>query len=203
MVLLTVPEFFFTPWFWLILIAVIITIHYFWGKTPLPPKPSKFFSEHKKTITKIGDIFLIFIILLLCLPWFSFLIDTVLKAASEHDKIGTPELRFICSIFLILMIASSGIAAGPIGFLSVFRSNLTKAKRIILLIISLLPLIFTIINLLIAPAENLWSLVKLGLIYSSTGWIINGPAIITGKHFSRVSWAIMCKLRMASGDYPE
>jgi len=200
---LTIPRFFFNTWFWFTLIAIVIAIHYFWGKTPPPPKPSKFFTKHKKTITKVGDIFLIFITLLLCLPWVSFPINTVLKAVSEHHQIGTRELRLICSIFLISMITCSGIAGGLVGLLSIFRSNLTKVKRIILLIISLLPLIFTIIDLSITSTENLWSFIKLGLIYSSTCWIINGPAIITGKHFFRVSWALLCKLRLASGDYLE
>jgi len=203
MITLTIPTIFSNQWFWLSLMAVVIALHYFWGKTPPPPKPSKFFTKHKKTITKIGDIFLISIILLIiCLQWFSFPINTALKDFSELPRIGTLELRLICSIFLITMIICSGTAGGLIGLLSVFRSNLTKAKRIILLIVSLLPLTVTIIALSITTTENLWSFIKIGLIYSSTCWIFNGPAIIAGKHFFWVSWKLLCKLRLASGDYP-
>jgi hypothetical protein len=37
---------------------------------------------------------------------------------------------------------------------------------------------------------------------SLCAWIINAPAIIIGRHFLPVSWDILCKLRLVSGDYP-
>ena len=208
MISLTIPKFFFDSWFWLILIAIIIAIHYFWGKTP-PPKPSKFFAKQKKTIDKIADIFLISVVVLGWIPiiymFASIGVETILLNRTYNVEPLSESLRFTLALFLIPAIPISGISAGLIGFLSVFQSNITKAKRIILFIISLLPIIFTILLLLInhtEKPEDSWLNIKLGLGYLLGCWLINGPAILLGKHFLPVVWAIGRALRLVSGDYP-
>jgi len=113
--------------------------------------------------------------------------------------------HFAWAALFTMMIICSGFLGVFIGLLSVFQSNLTKVKRIILLVISLLPIIFTILLLLInhtkEPADS-WSTIKLGLGASFGCWLINGPAIVIGKHFLPVAWNILCKLRFVSGEYP-
>jgi len=115
------------------------------------------------------------------------------------------DLHFALAFFLMNLIIISGFSGFFIGLLSVFQSNLTKAKRIILVVISLLPIIFTILLLLInltrEPADS-WSTIKLGLGASFSCWLINGPAIIIGKHFIQVAWAILRALRLVSEEYP-
>jgi len=204
MISLTVPKIFFNVWFWMAIIAVVAVIHYFWGKTPPPPrKPGKFYLKHKKTITKITDVFIILFILVSCLLLMSFpvirIFDALFKSPQPSRAI---DLHFAWAYLFIKMIICSGFSAMFIGMLSIFQSNLTKVKRLILFIICLLPMVFTIITLLIETTEEPWSTVRLGLIFSCNGWVINGPAIILGKHFFPVSWSIIRKLRLVSGDYP-
>ncbi len=203
MVSIAIPKILFNGWFWIGLMAIIIIIHFFWGKTPPPPKPNKFFTKHKKTITKICDIFLIFAVLFGWLLLIPNQVMQVLHAQNTPQQIRATEIHSAWAMLLMLMIACSGLSGALIGLLSVFQSNLTKVKRTILLIICLLPMSFTIVLLPIQPLDNLWTTIKLGLIYSSICWIINGPAILTGKHFLQMSWAILRKLRLVSGDYQD
>jgi hypothetical protein len=202
MLALTIPKFFFNVWFLSAIMAVIIIIHYFWGKTPPPPKPSKFLTKHKKAINKIMDVCIICVVLVYCLLLMSFPIIQIFDALSAPAPIRATDLQVVLAFFLMELIISSGFSGLFIGFLSVFQSNLTKVKRIILLIISLLPIAFTTLLLLIEPSAKHWSTIKLGLNCTAGCWIINGPAILIGKHFFPVSWNIMRKLRWVSGDYP-
>ncbi len=201
MVSLTIPDIFSRGWFWLSLMAIIAIIHYFWGKTPTPPKPSKFATKHKKTICKATDILIICLLsvffLLLVFP----AIKQIFNSSSAPPEIRSSAIHFALAAFLIVIIVWCGISGMLIGMLSVFHSNLTKAKRIFLLIICLLPLLFSVIVLLIEPGEEPWVTVALTLICSVNCWIINAPAIFLGKHFFPVAWAIMRKLRWVSGEY--
>lgn len=208
MLALTIPTIFFKGWFWLSLMAIVIVIHYFWGKTPPPPKPSKFFAKHKKTIYKIANIFLIFVVSFAWVPIIYF--STAIALESIFNPSPKPEplsesLRFALAFLLIGAIPASGTSGALIGLLSVFHSNLTKGKRTILLIASLLPLIFTILLLLInytEKPEDCRSIIRLGLGSLAGCWIINGPAIIVGKHFVRVAWSALRILKLVSGDFP-
>ena len=205
---LTIPKIFFNSWFWFALIAIIIAIHYFWGKTPSPPKPSKFLTKHKKIIYKIGDIFLISIVLFGWVPIIYMSTSIALKSVFNLSSTLEPlpeSLRFALAFFLMPAIPISGVSAMLIGLLPVFQSNLTKVKRIILLTISLLPIVFAVLLLLTSPIEKpayTWSVIKLGLGFMLGCWLINGPAIIIGKHFLPVTWTIMRALLWVSGDYP-
>ncbi len=196
-----IPDIFSKAWFWLSLLAIIAIIHYFWGKAPSPPKPSKFLAKHKKTVNKVMDIFIICLLsvffLLLVFP----AIKQIFNSSSAPPEIRSSAIHFALAAFLIVIIAWCGTSGMLIGMLSVFQSNLTKAKRIFLLIICLLPLLFSVIALLIEPGEEPWVTVALTLICSVNCWIINAPAIFIGKHFFPVTWAIMRKLRLVSGEY--
>jgi len=205
MILLTIPKIFFNAWFWIGLMAIIAAIHFFWGKTPPPPKPSKFFTKHKKTINKVMDVCIICFVLVYCLLLMSFPVRQIFGALHAPQPIRAIDLHFALAFFLMNLIIISGFSGFFIGLLSVFQSNLTKAKRIILVVISLLPIIFTILLLLInltrEPADS-WSIIKLGLGASFSCWLINGPAIIIGKHFIQVACAILRALRLVSEEYP-
>ena len=210
MVLLTIPKILFNAWFWIGLIAIIAAIHFFWGKTPPPPKPSKFFTKHKKTIHKVMDVCIICFVLVYCLLLMSFPVRQIFGALHAPQPIRAIDLHFALAFFLMNLIIISGFSGFFIGLLSVFLSNLTKVKRIILLIVSLFPLIFTTLLLLITPMimpteeseQFRISIIKLGIGSMVGCWLINGPAIIIGKHFFRVSWAILRALRLVSGEYP-
>jgi len=207
MISLSIPKILFNTWLWIALMAIVIVIRFFYGKTPPSPQQSKFFTKHKKTINKISDICIVCLVLVFCLLLVYVLVIPIIDTLSFPQKIRAIDICFACAPSLILAIPTSGLSGVVIGFLSVFHSNLTKRKRVILLIICLLPLAFTILVftvtvLLTGDIEEPWLLIKLGLIYSLLCWIINGPAIIIGKHFLPVWWNIMCKLRLVSGDYP-
>jgi len=193
--------------------AIVIAIHYFWGKTPPLPKQSKFFAKHKKTIYRICDIFLISVVLFGWVPIIYMSLSITFEPIFNPPRHPIPlaeHFKFSSSFFFIASIPISGISGGLIGLLSIFHSNITKVKRIILLIVSLFPLISTTLLLLIIPMimpteeseQFRISIIILGLGSLLGCWIINGPAIIIGKHFLPVTWTIMRALRLVSGDYP-
>lgn len=201
MLSLTIPKILFNVWFWTAIMAIIAIIHYFWGKTPLPPKPSRFFTKHKKTIYKIGDIFLISVVLFGWLPIIYIAVEPIFNSLYKPE-IQVETIQTGCAFFLISAIPISGLSGIIVGLLSVFHSNLTKVKRSILLVICVLPIAFTALLLMIKPSLDPRSTIKLGLMASFNCWIINGPAIIIGKHFYRAAWAILRALRLVTGDYP-
>ena len=202
MVSLTIPKIFFNAWFMMAIIGVIIVIHYFWGKAPSPPKPSKFFTKHKKTIDKICDVFLICIIVLQLLLLMVFPGISTLNARSESHQLKAELFHFAWASFLISAIGVSGISGTLIGLLSVFQSNLTILKRTFLLIICILPTALSILALLTGSSQEPWSTIRLGLGASFGCWLINGPAIILAKPSLQFWWAVMRALRWVSGDYP-
>jgi hypothetical protein len=209
MLALKIPKILFNGWFWLAIIAILIAIHYFWGKAPPPKKPGKFYLKHKKTITRITDIFLISVFLL---GWFTILyrslpiaFEPIFNPPSSPLPLAE-HFKSALGLFSTVAIPILGTSGMLIGMLSIFQSNLTKGKRIILIVISLLPIVFTVLLLLITGTEipeARWSTIKLGLGALAVCWVFNGPAIITGTHFIKVSWAIMRRLKLVSGNLPE
>jgi len=207
MAALTISKIFSNTWFWFGLMAVVVIIHYFWGKTPPPPKPSKFLEKHKKTITKVTDTFLISVVLFGWVPSIFMFVIEIKPLWDPRYKFLPPTetLRGAFAFFLICATYASGLSGILIGMLSTFHSGLTKVKRIFLIVISFLPLAFTILFFLTVPKEkpeDFWPMFKLGLGGFISCWIINGPAIILGKHFLPVAWNILRRLRWVSGEYP-
>jgi hypothetical protein len=198
----SMPTIFASFWFWASIMAVIIAIHYFWGKTPPPAKPGKFFLKYKKTIYNLTDALIILFVVLFWLLMVIPSINTIRQALSDPEPVKAISLPFALSSFFTAIIDVLGLSGLLLGLLSIFHSNLAAIKRLILLFISLLPISFTILALLVCPAEDRWSTFKLGLISSFICWLINGPAIIIGKHFIVVSWMVMRALRLVSGEFP-
>lgn len=200
-----VPNIFFNSWFWITVAGILIAIFYFFGKPQQPRKPNEFYLKHKKTIRRILDGFLI---LILIFTWgMTFYFSISINRGWPKDIPQTPEImRFPLEIFLTMSISQWGWTALCIGMLSVFSLNLTKAKRLILLIVSLMPIPLTILLLVLLPSkkpEDLWLTFRIGLFSLGWCWIFNGPAIIAGTHFFRVAWYISRALHINSGEYPD
>jgi hypothetical protein len=87
--------------------------------------------------------------------------------------------------------------------LSVFQSDITTLKRIVLLVLCLLPAVFAAANLSVASSEIGWSAISFGVLACIPSWVVNGPAVLTRQPFLQVMWRVMRKLNLASGDYPE
>ncbi|MHC4440140.1 MAG: hypothetical protein ACYS3S_22535, partial [Planctomycetota bacterium] len=161
--------------FWLIIaFGLIIVIRIARKKSPPPfPKAVKFFERHKRDIKTIIDVSIIFMVLF-WFPLFSILDIFTVPTESEPTGIMTQELDLVLAF--TLLIVWSGISGFLIGFISVFQSNITKTKRIILLVVCLLPIIFMVIQVLSGTIESLWSTVQLCLLCLVGSWIINMPA---------------------------
>jgi hypothetical protein len=208
MLSLTIPKIFFNIWFWLALVAVVIVIHYFWGKSPQPPRKSAFFEKHKRAITRTTDIFLILVILLGWVPLIYLTASMALEPFLNPPSVPIPltgELKFTLAFFSIGATSISGASCTLIGCLSIFWTNLTKNKRLFLAVVSILPVGFTTLALLTVQFDEpkaIWSMVYLGLGSLASCWLINGSAIIAGQHFIRVSWLLMRKLKLVSGEFP-
>jgi hypothetical protein len=186
MVSTMLPKILFNQFFWWTIAFVLIVTFYFLRKKSPPPFPGarksieEFCKKHKKKITKISDIFVICIILL----WSYIFLPIVLfdlrnPIESESTRTFVQHLGFMCSF--IWLTIWSGISGFWIGLLSIFHSNITIIKRIILLIICLLPIVFTILQMLTEIIESPWSIIQNCLFFSVGSWIINMPSVIVGK----------------------
>jgi hypothetical protein len=189
------PKILYNHYFWLIVaFCLIIAIRFTRRKSP-PPFPGarksikKFCKEHEKSIKIINDTFWVFSILLLAfyslfmLNIFRTDFSSILESEPFRIKSLQSKKMFLFSILIIW----SGISGFFVGFLSVFQSNITNTKRTILLIVCLLPVVFTIIQVLTGYTENLWSTVQLCLLCSAGCWIMNMPAVLVGKNLSELS----------------
>lgn len=214
MLALTIPKIFFKSWFWFaIAIFISIVVHFLRKKYPPPlPKLRMFLTKNKESIRKISDAFIIVFVVLILLLFFDisrrFLDEPeyhgqrpILDASIQQLIRSTRQLTW--SYLLILLTVLWGWCAFWIGLLSYFHKDLIKRKRIFLLIICLVPAVFTALNLSIGPSDIRWDIIKSGLGSLTLCWIFNGPAIIIGKHFSYVVWYIVHALRLVSGEYKE
>jgi len=202
MLSLTLPKIFFNIWVWLMLFAALMAAVYLMkGKTPTAPPKATIFVTHRKLIRKLCDIFLICILLFNLLLFMRIavpiLIDNIFKPPSEPEtRAGHVQATWF--ILLMATICFSGLSGMLVGLLSVFQSNLTKVKRVILFIIVVLPLASTILALLIDPYEDPRSILKLGLLSSLGCLLINGPAVLTGRPFFQIMNVFVTKLYRAS-----
>ena len=202
MISLTLPKIFFNIWFWLMLFAAFMAgVYLVKGKTPTAPPKTTIFVKHRKLIRKLCDIFLICILLFNLLLFMRIaipiLINNIFKPPSEPE-IRAGHVQATWFILLMATICFSGLSGMLVGLLSVFQSNLTKLKRVILLIIVVLPLAATVLALLIDPSEDPWSILKLSLLSSLGCLLINGPAVLIGKSFFQIMNVLVTKLYRAS-----
>jgi len=187
----------FSQYFWFIIaftLIVAILISRKKGHSPFP-RASKFFKKHIKGITKIFDIIAIFIVLLWSYILLPFAWDNFRDPIeSESTRTFTQKLGLMGTFIFLTVWA--GVSGFFIGNLSFFQSNLTKIKRIILLIICMLPIVFTILDVLNDLTESRWLAVQICIYSSALSWIINIPAVLTGKGFSELFGNILKKLKL-------
>jgi len=200
------PNMFFSTWFWISIAAGLISIYYLFNKSSPPPKKNAFFEKHKRAINCANDIFLIFVILSGWILLIYMSVSLGVKPMLEGAHIPTNDLIMgSVTVFAVWGTIMSGMSGGLIGLLSVFQSNLTKRKRLILFSVSILPACFTIMSLMtdrFDEPETIWLTLKLGFWASVFCWFINGSAIITGQRFIRNAWLLMRKLKLVSGEFP-
>ena len=182
-----IPEILYKDRFWWAVLLVLGVSIYLAGRKSHPPFPrvGNFVSQHKRGITRILDIILICIVLL----WFWFplySIREVFSTPSYPEPVRATVLRGNLTFFFAAMIVWSGISGFVIGLLSIFQSNLTRIKRMILLLVCILPVIFSTLQVLTDWTIRLWLSARLCFYFSIFNWILNMPAVLTGRHLLQI-----------------
>jgi hypothetical protein len=194
---LTIPEIFFKGWFWFgIAMPIAVIVYLVRKKSPASfSKTDNFFIRHKVIIRKALDIFLICTILFCWLLPLSFAGD-IFRFFSPTESFRPETQQLDQAILLIPLIILSGQSSLLLGLISVFHTNLTKTKRIILLFACLLPVVFTLLLLLTDKTLGSWSIIRLCILNSFLSWIVNASAIFTNKPFFQFTGDIVRKLML-------
>lgn len=185
-------------WFWTVTGLVLCLFVYLARKKGSRPFPrlGEFLIRHEKGIIRILDIFIICLVLLSFLLPLS-VVKEVLSALSEPGPTRTTLLATAWSFLFIWLIIWSGWSGFLIGILSFFQSNLTKTKRFILLVVCLLPVVFTLLASLMETIKSPWINIQICLYSSICSWIVNAPAIILGRHFGHMFLSVLRALHLA------
>lgn len=195
-----IPEILFSQYFWWIIAFVLIVAFYIAKKQEPPPFPGagRFFKKHEKVITKINDFFWICTVLfwsaLAYFMLFTFRKD--LSVPLEAEPFRTMSLQTDRMFLFSILIMWSGTSGFCVGNLSIFHLNITKIKRIILLIVCLLPIAFTILWVFSGATKSLWSTAQLCLLSSAGSWIINMPAVLVGRSFYELLRNMVKKMKL-------
>ena len=204
MVATAIPGFLYEDWFWLaILLGLFILLRFAKrrGRYPPPfPRIAAFLTRHQKHIVRATDLFIVVSVVLFGGFLLSFLVTDMVKALSAPLPVRATRLQYTWLGGLGAMIFWSGMAALLIGLLSPFHSNLTRRKRVFLLLLCLLPVALTALALATASADVRWSMIQLGAAACSPGWIVNAPPILVGQHCIDFGRRILCKLHLVSSD---
>jgi len=201
----SIPRLLGEGWLWAavgwLLLAVILAIRHF--RHEAPPKPHPFFVRHKKTIRIVMDIFIVCSVsaMLVCVVRIS--LPDFASLSGVPAPIRQVELRSAWITFSAGMVIASAWGALLMGMLSVFQSDITTLKRIVLLVLCLLPVVFAVASLSRAYSGLGWRAISQSVLCGIPSWLVNGPAVLTGQPFSKVMWRVMCRLNLASGDYSE
>lgn len=197
---LIIPEIFYEKWFWFaIAIPIAFIVHFLKKKSPPTfPKTKNFLKTHKVIIRKALDVLLICIILF-C--WFFLLSSNMdfFKSPLQPEPVRAEIQQFERQFLLITIIIASGQSGFFLGLISLFQSNLTKTKRIILLFACLIPVVFTALLLLTDKILGSRSILRLCINSSFLNWLINAPAIILNKPFFQFAKGIEKKLKLMFG----
>jgi hypothetical protein len=205
MVAMAIPGILYEEWFWLVMVLCLVAALTFVRRKypPRSPSESKFFNRHKQTIRRATDLFIVVCVVLITCPVLLISVESISDAASLPRPVRAIGLNAYSAGLSIMFMFWSGAAGLMIGQLSTFQSNLTRRKRIVLLAICLLPVAFMLTALATIGAELRWSIILICVGVSWPSWLVNASAVLTGQHFFRRLWWIMCRLRLASGDYPD
>ena len=197
MVSTIIPKILFNQYFWFIIaFGLIVMIHFACKKSPPPfPRAGKSIEKRTKRITTILDILLISLIILWSYIMFSF-VRGVYRASHEPESIRAIFQQSDLTITFALLIIWSGSSGSFVGYLSVFHSNITIRKRIILLIVCSLPIVFTILQMLTGYTESYWLTIQLCLVCSMLSWAVNMPVVITGSSSYELLAEILKKVKL-------
>jgi hypothetical protein len=205
MAALAIPRLLYEEWLWITiclpLLASILAIRHFHHEPP--PKPHPFFVKHKKTIRRVSDIGIICFVsaMVVFVLWLSFW-DLVTRPAEDEFRRQT-DWHFAWGIFNGGMTIASAWGGTLLGLLSIFQANINPFKRIVLLVVCLLPVAFVAPNLSVLHSDQGGWEIPLVALCVLPCWLVNGPPVLTGQPFSRIVWRIMRKLNLASADYSE
>jgi len=205
MAALAIPRLLYEEWVWMAiclpLLAAILAIRHF--RREPPPKPHPFFLRHRQTISRVSDVFIICFVsaMVVFVVWFSFW-DLVASPAEDEFRRQT-DWQFAWGIFTGGMTIASAWGGFLVGLLSVFQANITPFKRIVLLVLCLLPVAFVVSNLSVLHSDQGWREIPLVALCVLPSWLVNGPPVLTGQPFSRIMWRLMRKLNLAPADHSE
>ena len=197
------PQMFFKDRFWLAIVAGLLVVLYFVGKKyPRPfPRSGEFVARHRKAIIAAMDIVVVGTVVLGSMFFLSVFHEDL---RTWRDPLQPQVIRAVSFFTLFVdMVVWSGVLGPLVGFHSFFQSDLTKFKRIVLLILCLMPALFTVLALLIGSAEDRRLMILLGVVFSAPGWIENGPSVLIGQPLFHIVWRILCRLHLVSGDVPD
>jgi hypothetical protein len=161
------------------------------GLDPYPTREK--FEKHKKTIDKVTNIFCGGVIILaaavmifgISLP----LREIINPIAPLDEKTQILELGLVFMQLTWFL----GLTSFFIGMTTYFQQNLTKKKRIILLIVSIVPVCFFITWAFIDDGTPSLTKLKFAFSYCSGIAIINGPGIVSGTSFFELATKIYNK----------
>ncbi|MBN1358952.1 MAG: hypothetical protein JW993_00085 [Sedimentisphaerales bacterium] len=191
----SVPRILFSDWLWWAILAVVLALAFLLRKRYPRPSPeiSNFLVRHRGTIARVIDIALIIAVLF----WSPLLFDAIRGFRQARAGATEPPLSLAqaLSMSLVMVAVWSGFVAPFLGCLSVFRFRITTPKRIVLLILCLLPMIFATVALLFSPVEDRRPVAQLGALVCVPTWIANGSRALTGRPLVEVIRRIIPKLR--------
>ena len=195
--------------FWYILAGLVyvvinIVLWFYFHKCKakgIQPKPAfAGFKKYERRITKWTDIFVIAIIMLMTLGYISLLVMT-------NDDAGIPlcleTTQAKNAVNVLLLFQYSFWAVVMISMLSYFQNNIILIKRLILLIMSCIPIVFGILYCIADKDQSNSLHLKLPAITLFCLIFINGPAILVGRPFVEFFPTLMRKIPLPWFQIPE
>jgi hypothetical protein len=104
----------------------------------------------------------------------------LLSEVSDHVRKTIPGekvyTRFLVPSITLLSLAIIFISCAPF-----FKAKLTKLKRIVLLILCLIPMVLAAFTIVIEPELNNWLIIRLGIISALPCLLLNSSSLLIGQ----------------------
>ena len=189
-------------WFWntfaitvFIAINIILWFHLRRCKAKgAKPKPAfQGLQKHEKQIAKWSDIFIISIVLLGAFFYFSilFVINNNMPTDIPDEHSNARLSLSVNSLFLFIYFS---IAVTLTSLLSPFHKNITIKKRLTLIAMCSVPLIFGVLYCAFDSNQNVYLRIKLLTSVLLPVLLINGPPILLGRTFFEFSQRLFRKI---------
>ena len=118
-----------------------------------------------------------------------------LSEVSDHVREIIPDERTYRRL-LVPAINISSLAVLFVSLAHFFREQLTKLRRVLLLILCLLPIALAVFILVIEPKLNNWLIIRLAIISSLPCWILNSSAILIGKALGKMIIMLLYRMHL-------